>query len=479
MEQEKRLLQNTVIYAIGNFGSKLLSFLLVPLFSFYVTREDFGTYDIIVITATLMVPIVTLQLSDGVYRWLLDVAMKKVSLHISTVVSSSAFIILMNLVVLAVVFYVARSYFLRGLENGWLLLNYLFSLCLLPYFQQIARGLQQNRLYAAAGIVNSLILVICNVVFLVVFNWGLKALLLSMVIANYIVIAVIAYRIGFLRYLSIKCFDRRIAYKLVFYSVPLIPNIISWWLISSANRYIIINYLGEDENGIFAMAVRITAILVMVNSIFSLAWQESAITEYSSQNRDSFYSKIFKYYFRLELVAIIVLLPVTKIIILYFVDGTFGEAWKYTPFLYLGVAFSAFSAFLGTGYLSTKSTMGAFYTTIFGSVVNLIVSFSLIKSYGLFGAAVGSMVGFLVTWILRVFQTRRFFTLNFNFGDFVKLFMLFLISTTAIYFIDDFGYLLFLTLILVIICGLLYRADVKAISYYFKNKILKKKLNKA
>src|SRR5690606_9762530 len=177
MEQEKRLLQNTVIYAIGNFGSKLLSFLLVPLFSFYVTREDFGTYDIIVITATLMVPIVTLQLSDGVYRWLLDVAMKKVSLHISTVVSSSAFIILMNLVVLAVVFYVARSYFLRGLENGWLLLNYLFSLCLLPYFQQIARGLQQNRLYAAAGIVNSLILVICNVVFLVVFNWGLKALL--------------------------------------------------------------------------------------------------------------------------------------------------------------------------------------------------------------------------------------------------------------------------------------------------------------
>lgn len=463
MQQEKKLLKNALVYAVGNFGSKILSFLLVPLFSFYLSKAEFGSYDIIVITASLLVPFITFQLSDGTYRWLLDMKDQVQTSYIKSVISSSGLIIIINVFIALLVFLGLRTYFFKDLEfNVLLLFNYFLSLCLLPYFQQIARGLQKNKLYATAGVLNSLILVISNVVLLVIFHWGINALFLSMAISNYIVILIIIVRINFFRYFSISNFNKKIARELVTYSIPLIPNIISWWMISSANRYIIVKYLGEDANGVFAMSVRITAILVMLNSIFSLAWQESAITEYDSKNRDEFYTRIFTYYFRFQMIAIIVLLPVTKMIILYFVDGAFSEAWKYTPFLYVGVAFSAFSAFLGTGYLSTKNTMGAFYTTIFGSLANLLVTFSLLHFFGLglFSAAIGSMIGFLLTWLLRAYQTKKYFVISFNMKDFVVLFSLLICCSIALTYFEGYIYLSILAILLASICLIRYKNDV-------------------
>ncbi len=462
-----------MVYAIGNFGSKILSFLLVPLFSFYLTKAEFGTYDIIVITASLMVPFVTFQLSDGTYRWLLDKNDNDNVSYIKTVVSSSGLIIIINVLIAFLIFLGVRIYFFKNIGDIFLLFNYFLSLCLLPYFQQIARGLQQNRLYAAAGVLNSLILVVCNIILLVIFNWGINALFLSMAISNYVVILLIIFKLKYFKYFSIRSFNKKLAKELISYSVPLIPNIISWWMISSANRYIILNYLGEEANGVFAMGVRITAILVMVNSIFSLAWQESAITEYESENRDKFYTKIFTYYFRFQLVAIIILLPITKIIILNFVDIAFQEAWKYTPFLYVGVAFSAFSAFLGTGYLSTKNTMGAFYTTVFGSLANLVVTFSLVHFVGLYSAAVGSMFGFLLTWLLRVQQTKKYFAISFNLKDFVFLFAVLIACSLVLLYIDWYVYILFLTVLLTILCLMSYKNDVNMVLQILRKKIKK------
>lgn len=473
MQQEKRLLKNTLIYAIGNFGSKILSFLLVPLFSFYLTKAEFGNYDITVITASLLVPFVTFQLSDGTYRWLLDMKDNNRQSEIKSIISSSGLILVINVFIALCVFLMLRIFFFKQIEHSLLLINYFLSLCLLPYFQQIARGLQKNKLYATAGVLNSLILVVCNLTFLMIFNWGIKALFLSMAISNYIVIALLIIKVNYFKYFSIASFNKKMVLELIKYSVPLIPNIISWWMISSANRYIILNYLGDEANGVFAMGVRITAVLVMVNSIFSLAWQESAITEYDSTNRDSFYTKIFKYYFRFQMIAIIILLPITKLLIINFVDKSFIEAWKYTPFLYVGVAFSAFSAFLGTGYLSTKNTMGAFYTTIFGSAANLIVTFSLVHFVGLYSAAIGSMCGFLLTWLLRIYQTKKYFVISFDVKDFIYLFLLLIGSSLSIMCTEGNMLLLILTFILVIICVVSYKNDIKLVTEFVSKKIKK------
>src|SRR5690606_38997750 len=158
--------------------------------------------------------------------------------------------------------------------------------------------------------------------------------------------------------------------------------------INSANRYLILYFLGEENNGIYAMSNRIAMALYAVNSIFNLAWQESAISEFDKENKDKFYSEIFNKYFILQISVIILMIPLSKLFVLFFVSEEFIDSCKYMPLLLIGVAFASFSAFFGTGYLSAKKTIGAFSTTIYGAIVNIVLSFLLIPLLGLHGATI-------------------------------------------------------------------------------------------
>src|SRR4051812_6767695 len=94
MSQSRRLVESTIIYTIGNLGSKILAFLLIPLYTYYLTKAQLGYFDLVVVTVTLFVPFVTLQLSDSIYRWLLE-GESDHDLH-SRVITNSLFAVTVN-----------------------------------------------------------------------------------------------------------------------------------------------------------------------------------------------------------------------------------------------------------------------------------------------------------------------------------------------------------------------------------------------
>src|SRR5690606_28727942 len=102
----------------------------------------------------------------------------------------------------------------------------------------------------------------------------------------------------------------------------------------------------------YAMSSRLAMALYAINSIFNLAWQESAITEFNKEHRDKLYSETFNRYFILEMTLIILLIPLSKIYVLNFVAEAYIDSWKYIPILFIGVAFATFSTFFATGYMS-------------------------------------------------------------------------------------------------------------------------------
>ncbi|MEP5132224.1 oligosaccharide flippase family protein, partial [Nonlabens ulvanivorans] len=140
MERANSLLNNTFIYAIGNFGSKVLSYAMVPLFSFFVNKEDLGLYDLFLTSISLLFPVVTLQLSEAMYRWLLTSEnLRDKRKVISTGIFSS--LILLTIFGLC---YLISTYFysFRYQEYFYLLL---IGASLFPIAQQIIRGLGKNK----------------------------------------------------------------------------------------------------------------------------------------------------------------------------------------------------------------------------------------------------------------------------------------------------------------------------------------------
>src|SRR5690606_16627831 len=206
-----------------------LVFFLVPLFSYYLSPSEMGFYDLVVIIIGLIVPLATIQLSDSIYRWLLDAKDKRFHETIS-----SSFVVLSGTVLFVLLLFYGTSFFFP-LKHKLLIGGYFFVSCIHPFFLAVARGMRLNKLYALSGIVNSAVLVAINWLLLAHFSMGIKALFISHIAASTVAGLLLLYGTKLYKYLSLKHFSKTTISSFVVYSLPLIPNAISWWFINSAN----------------------------------------------------------------------------------------------------------------------------------------------------------------------------------------------------------------------------------------------------
>lgn len=411
MSKESKLLKNTMIYAIGNFSTKILSFLIVPLYTHYINTADMGVYDLIVTTLTFLSPVITFQLTDGIYRWLLDPEYDKyiiIKTGIVRVFSNMALVLVIGAPILL---------FLK-VSYGILILLMLILQSVFYILQQIARGLKNNYIYVISGIVHSSIFLGLNVLQIVIFNRGIRGLMESQIISCFFSsILLIALQPTIIKAFHVP-FSNKTDHEMLKYSLPLIPNAISWSVVNMSDRYIIKYFLGNSANGIYSIAYKFPAVVQIFTNFFYLAWQESSIVEYKSVDRDSYYSNIFSKYFRFLFSLIIALMPITQLYVVCTMDSNYHTAWLYTGFLYLGTVFSALSSFLGTAYQISKRSVGALTTTILAATVNAGVNIIAIKFIGLQAAAFSTFFAYLVLFIVRVFDTKKYFELKVKWKEF-------------------------------------------------------------
>jgi O-antigen/teichoic acid export membrane protein len=458
VSESKKLLKSTLIYSIGNFGSKIFSFLLVPLYSFYLSKAELGYYDLVITTVTLISPFITLQISDAAYRWLLE-DQNNTERQKQTVTSSLS-LILLNTIIFFIVFIIALFFIDVKYSIYFFILS--CTSVLLIYFQQLLRGFGNNKLYSIAGISNTLLMVLFTIIFLIVLKQNISGLFLSVILANACTILFILFAGKIYRKIDFKFINKSQVKAMLNYSWPLIPNAISWWMINEINRFIILSYLGVNANGIFALASRFPSIILAVNSIFMLSWQDHALSSTGAQ--ESFYTKVFRHYMILEFSFVILLTSASMYIVHYTISQQFYESWKYMPFLYLGVAFSSFAAFLGAGYLKQKKNKGIFFTSIVGSLVNIVINVLLIKRIGLFAPAIGTATGFFVMWLIRLKQMDKILQIKLDVRSFTFLFTGSLVCTWLVFLQNMYVNIVLITLS-VILCFVMNK---ELINYFFQ-----------
>jgi O-antigen/teichoic acid export membrane protein len=425
MSREGTLIKNTIIYAVGNFGSKILSFLLLPFYTYYLSTDDYGYFDLITTTISLLTPIITFQIYDGLYRYLLD---SESDTESSNIISNSFFITVRNLAIFSIGYLIFIQF--KSFRYEYLILLQIDFSILSGLWAQIARGLRKNVEYSVSGILSTIVILSSNILFITVMNLRVGSLIISNVLSSLVIIFYLNRQLKIYKYIRFKLNNKIVKNKLIAFSIPLIPNVISWWFMNVSDRYFLAFYKGVEANGIYAISNKFPAILIMLNSIFYLAWQESAITEYDSKDRNAFYTKMFNVLMSLEFTAVIGLLAFTKFIMNFMVNAKFESAWMFVPFLYMGTVFNSFSSFYGTGYLSSKDTIGAFYTSVIGGIANIIINIALIPVIGIQGASLSTMIAFLVMWLTRLWQTRKYFKIDI---DLKKLIILSGISVVFIF----------------------------------------------
>lgn len=448
MANGHKLIKDTMLYGVANFGSKMIMFLMLPLYTRYFTPAEYGLWDLVVTTATLLAPFITFELVSAVYRWLLEEneAENKKSIITTGAVTTLRNLIIFNLLATVVLLFVAVPF-------GWLALIYINVIVISSFIQQCARGLGFNKLFALIGIIQTVIMVAFILLFIFVFAFRIEAFFYAAIIAGMAVVIYAWKVMRFSQYITFSAYSKTRLKSFLVYSIPIIPGAASWWIMTMSDRYFITVYLGMDMNGIYAVANKIPAILLMINTVFLLAWKDSAILEFGAKDKDAYYSNVFQHFFRLMATTVICLTLTTKPILALMVADTFYSAWKYIGILLLGTLFNACALFWAAGYHGAKRTNTIFITSLIGAIVNVLFNIIFIKIIGLYAVVLSTFIAFLVTWLIRVFSAKRYFVIKMPYQDMFILTSLMFIAIIVPFIFNQVGLIVGICLSILLFIG--------------------------
>ncbi len=399
-QRSEELVKTTVIYAIGNIGSKFIRFLMVPIYTYFLSSEELGLYDLILTSLLLLEPIITLKITESTFRWLLD----KKSDQFVVISTTFTFICISSFIGMIILVVVNSIYiqFPYAALLGVLLIARIIS----SFISEIFRGLGKNWTYSIYGISLTVSVFISALVALYLFQDKVEGLLISSIIST-LSISFIFYFLKLRKFLRFG-FSKPDAIEYLKYSIPLIPSSINWWGIKLLNRFVILSKLGLVYNGIFAVVFTFPQIMTILGQIFYMAWQKNSIESFKSIDRDFYYSRLFNKYVDIQFALAFVLMAISRLSFEFLFEDTYRESYYYSYPLLLGSVFNSFGAFYAVSYLGAKKTIGAFITSFLGLIVNVSILFGFTDLYGLWAASFANLFGFITLWVFRVYHSKKY-----------------------------------------------------------------------
>ncbi|MFU2181495.1 lipopolysaccharide biosynthesis protein [Streptococcus pluranimalium] len=459
MGKYKNLLNNSIIFAIGNLGTKTIVMLLVPLYTYTLTTAEYGTADLITSIINLSLPVASLSIFEATLRFVMDKSMDQLKILNSALAVTGAGSLLIVFVLIFVNFL---------FKEQRILVNYLSIILILQMFQtlfaQYLRGIGKVKIFAANGILNAVILAVSNLLFLFILKMKIDGYFLSIIFANFISNIFLLAHIDVKKIFSYRKIDTPFIKYMLNYSIPLIPNSLMWWIVNTSSRYFILFFSGVEANGLFAVSAKIPSIITIFQSIFFQAWQLSAIDEFNNKERNKFYQQVFNVFscFMFLITAIVILF--IKPIIYFAVSSAYYLSWKYVPFLLIGVLFSSFSSFMGTLYVASKETNEIMKSSFIGALANILTCLILVPKFGANGAAIASAFSFIFIFLYRVNDIYKKISFKIDLKQIALSTFILILEILILYYVD------FLTIIPVLILIILNYKRISFLVGFIKNR---------
>ena len=421
MNKYKNLALNTLIFAIGSFGSKILVLLLTRLYTSNISPADSSTKELLEITANFLLPIFTFSMSEAIIRFGLDKKYNKAEVFTTATVLNGVGLVLM-LILGPLLKFITFLDFIDGYTI--LLLVYVCTSAFRSLCSQFVRARGMVKLFSLDGILATMTLFLFNIVFIARFHWGVKGFMLSVILSDLCSAVFLFIVAGLHQFLGKRYYNKRLATSLMRFAVPLIPTVVMWVITGFSDR-LFIRYmhsdkvtLGESAAGIYGYATKVPNLISMVSTIFFQAWNMSAIMENDSEDRSQFYEKVYGAYEALLFIASGFLIAGVQIITPIFVStskfGEYGDVYMYTPVLVVAVLFMCLDQFLSSIYTATKHTKNSFWTSFAASMANIVLNFFLIPEWGIQGASIATFLSYYLCFWARIIDARYYIPFRFD-----------------------------------------------------------------
>lgn len=398
----KYLFKNTSIFAIGELGNKIINFFLVPLYTYVLTKEQYGTVDLIMTLSIMITPLVMINIGEGLMRYAIDKDADYNQLA-SIAICAIIFGFIISLLIFPLSAFSPIVYEFRVHFYLYVVLSATYSV-----ITCFMRGKELLKQYVCCNLFDTFLIAIFNIFFLVYLKSGIEGYLLAYILARFICVIISLILCRFLEKGKRFDFNVKLAKELAIFSLAVVPTSLLWWCINSSDRIMITYMSGIEQNGILAISYKIPSILVIFNNVFMQAWKFSAIKEKDSSDGVKFTNDMFQQYMISSMIISATMIIFIRIITRVLFAPNYYESWESSVFLLVGYVFMGLSTFVGTVYYVEKNMIGNMLSAVVGAVVNIVLNLLLIPVLGSSGATLAALICYFTVLVYRYIDTKKY-----------------------------------------------------------------------
>lgn len=450
MKDIKAIFKGTIVYLVGTVFTKLLQFFLLPLYTKYLTPVEFGNYDLELAYATFLWTFLYLDIFGGILRFMFDFEKDEKG---KAIVNGLALFSISSILYLLASFgfhlIIGESY-----SHPFLLFLVGFFTVLQQVIGYIARGFEKNQVFVVGGILGSIATFFLTYVFIVSINLSFPGIYFATIGGMIVNIVYVFIRTKLWQQIDFAFFKLDIFSSLLKYLLPLSLNSVSYWFLTGFNRIVISKSLTIYDNGLYAVVMKFGAVISLFTQAFQLAWQEVSFSKagLDRATQEKFFSQAINKFMIFLLIGASASLPVISITYKFIIDQQYADAYCLIPLALISAVFTAYASFVASIIGTLKKTKIIFTTTLFGSLVNIIVLFTLIESIGVSSALLSLSMGFFTIFIRRVQLLKRELRIRINWNKISIFFLLFLCS--SVIYIVNISYINIISFFAVVVIGL-------------------------
>lgn len=466
----RTLAGNMLILTIGQFSSKLLVYVMLNFYTTMLGKAGFGTMNIIVSTAGLLISVVTLTISEGVMRFALEKnndgkMVFSVGINVC-VVGCALFALFVPLI--------GKIPMLAGYE--WLMYIYVITgsvkdVCAI--YVRCRHEPNGMKLYALDGIITTISMILFNLLFLGVFKWGVTGYIWAVILGDVTSLFFLNAAAKIFRQYKPFRNDKTLRDAMLRYSVPLMPAMIMWAIINSSDMYMVEGFISAEANGIYSFAYKFPNLVTIVVGIFSQAWRMTAITERNSRTTSIFYSNTFSMQQTVMFLTTGgIMLILRPFIIPFLGHEEFAEVYFYIPTLLFATVFQAMDNFLASIYEAARKTSHSLISSCIGAAANVVLNLILIPTIGIEGAAIATLASYLIVFIYRIIDTKKYLYMTVYWLKIIVNLLLLLSMAFSIMFLPYGAFQnVFNAVIFVIIAALNFKCCVQSVEAVLNRKL--------
>ncbi len=411
--------KHTAVYSIGNIAMKILGFLLLPLYTDKLLVSEFGILGLLEVTAMFMIAVLGFRIPTAMMRWCANATNKAEQKRVVSTSVYSLLIILATYLIIAFPLRFTISKLLFQSTSYAPYLAILFFSVASEIINQISfeliRFKQRSFLYTFLMLIRFLTVLVLNIYFIIYRGMGVYGIITGTLISNLLITVL---TIPFLLKNIELSFDKVIFKEMFTYSYPLIFTQISTMLLSMSDRYILNHYLDLDQVGLYTLGYKFATVLnVFILTSFQMGFLPIAYKTYDKPNAGRFFSKTLTYLVFISMIAALGLSFFSREVIqLMAKNSNYWGAYTIIPLITLAIVFKGVQWIFSLGLHYVKKTKYNAWIVLSSALVNIILNFILIPIWGIYGAAITTLISMILMAILFYKQAGRFYKIKYELG---------------------------------------------------------------